>query len=210
LDQGGKNNWLWPLLATRPRVELNLQTAERESQLDELVRDLSKALGKEEAATPQEAARAVYKWIVYAAVVALIGAGLAGLAFRQQHNVIRTELINLSGSNLSGASLEGAYLSGADLSRANLSHANLSHANLSGANLEGANLSGTDLSDANLSRADLSHDAGQNRANLSHANLSGANLSRAVNLTQTQLDVACGDINTKLPAGLTVKPCSVP
>jgi uncharacterized protein YjbI with pentapeptide repeats len=37
--------------------------------------------------------------------------------------------------------------------------------------------------------------------------LSGANLSGAKNLTQTQLDGACGN-STKLPEGLMIKPCS--
>ena len=38
---------------------------------------------------------------------------------------------------------------------------------------------------------------------------SGANLLGARGLTQTQLDEACGDANTKLPEGFTpLKPCS--
>jgi uncharacterized protein YjbI with pentapeptide repeats len=43
---------------------------------------------------------------------------------------------------------------------------------------------------------------------LRDANLSGADLSDAKNLTQTQLDKACGKAETKLPEGLTLKPCS--
>ena len=39
------------------------------------------------------------------------------------------------------------------------------------------------------------------------ANLSGANLSDAKNLTQEQLDKACGNADTKLPEGLTLKAC---
>jgi uncharacterized protein YjbI with pentapeptide repeats len=57
-------------------------------------------------------------------------------------------------------------------------------------------LSGADLSGANLSGADLSR-----------ADLSGVDLSGARELTQTQLDEACGDGNTKLPEGFTIKPC---
>ena len=37
--------------------------------------------------------------------------------------------------------------------------------------------------------------------------LSYADLTDAKNLTQTQLDKACGDAHTKLPEGLTLKPC---
>jgi uncharacterized protein YjbI with pentapeptide repeats len=44
-------------------------------------------------------------------------------------------------------------------------------------------------------------------ATLSGANLSSANLSDVKNLTQTQLDKACGNANTKLPKELTLKPC---
>jgi hypothetical protein len=40
------------------------------------------------------------------------------------------------------------------------------------------------------------------------ANLSGADLSGALNLAPGQLDQACGNSNTKLPEGLTIKRCS--
>jgi hypothetical protein len=41
------------------------------------------------------------------------------------------------------------------------------------------------------------------------ANLLGANLLGAMGLTQTHLDEACGDANTKLPEGFSpLKPCS--
>jgi uncharacterized protein YjbI with pentapeptide repeats len=133
---------------------------------------------------------------------------------------------NLTGANLSGAglrraNLSGADLTGADLSRANLTGANLSDAyldgtNLTGAYLDGTNLTGADLHDANLSDANL-RGANLIRANLPGTNLSGANLSGAKlgnvdltyveNLTQGQLDKACGDENTRLPEGLTPKPC---
>ena len=42
---------------------------------------------------------------------------------------------------------------------------------------------------------------------LSGADLSSADLSNAKNLTQMQVEEACGDANTKLPEGLTLKPC---
>ena len=53
-----------------------------------------------------------------------------------------------------------------------------------------------DLTDADLSEADLTD------ADLSEADLGGAN-----NLSQGQLEQACGDDETKLPEGLTIKPC---
>jgi Pentapeptide repeats (8 copies) len=130
---------------------------------------------------------------------------------------------NLSHADLSGANLSGTDLSGSNLGNADLTGARLTKANLSSAELFGANLSGTDLSGANLGNADLFGarlvkanlsnadltGARLVKANLSGANLSGANLLGARGLTQTQLDEACGDANTKLPEGFTpLKPCS--
>jgi len=117
-------------------------------------------------------------------------------------------------ADLSGAYLHLAYLSGADLSGADLSGADLSDVNpaldlsdatgadLRNAKLIGADLSRADLRNTNLSGVDLSG------AHLTGADLSYANLSDAENLTQTQLDEACGNANTKLPEGLTLKSCS--
>jgi Pentapeptide repeats (8 copies) len=108
---------------------------------------------------------------------------------------------NLFGANLSEASLSEANLIGANLREANLIGANLSEASLSGANLVAAKLGGADLSYANLSGANLGY------ANLRDANLIGADLSEAKYLDQAQLDEACGDEDTKLREGLTIKRC---
>jgi uncharacterized protein YjbI with pentapeptide repeats len=126
-------------------------------------------------------------------------------------------LANLRGAKLGFASLIRADLSGADLSDADLiSHAQLNEANLRLANLRGAqlneaNLSGADLNEADLSDANLSGanltGADLRGANLSDADLSAANLTEVKNLTQEQLDTACGDADTKLPEGLKVKDC---
>src|SRR5262245_4025048 len=145
---------------------------------------------------------------------------------------------NLSNANLNNANLNRAVLDSANLCRADLHSANLSGAYLRRANLSGANLVSANLSDADLSSADLSgahlglenmrgaqlvnrvtglvdHLGGANLSganlsdtDLSGADLSGANLSDAKNLTQTQLDKACGNENTKLPERLTLKTCS--
>jgi Pentapeptide repeats (8 copies) len=104
-------------------------------------------------------------------------------------SVIRPPDTDLTGINFLGANLKGALLA---------------KTNLSGANLRDADLSGTYLSGAVLTRADLRD------AVLSGTNLSGADLSGAKNLTQMQLDQACGDAHTKLPEGLTIKPCPPP
>ena len=101
--------------------------------------------------------------------------------------VLRLVSASLVHADLRGAHLIGAYLIGAYLGFANLSGANLRGAHLSRADLRGAALIDADLLDANLGFA---------------------NLSGAKNLTQTQLDEACGNSNTKLPEGLTLKLCS--
>ena len=90
--------------------------------------------------------------------------------------VIRPPDTDLTGINLHGANLKGALLA---------------KTNLNGADLRGANLSGAHLTGANLALA-----------NLNGADLRGANLSGAKNLTQMQLDQACGDAHTNLPEGL--------
>ena len=108
----------------------------------------------------------------------------------------------LIGANLSNADLTFAELTRAYLGLANLSSAHLDSANLSNADLRYANLTGADLSNANLSNADLGH------ANLSDARLIGADLTGAKNLIREQLDKACGNEKTKLPEGLTLKPCN--
>jgi hypothetical protein len=103
---------------------------------------------------------------------------------------------DLTGATLAGAILTGAYLGGAHLTGANLGFAHLTGANLTLANLTGANLDFANLTGANLGTA-----------NLTGANLSTANLTNVKNLNQTQLDEACGNLKTKLPEGLTLKPC---
>jgi uncharacterized protein YjbI with pentapeptide repeats len=140
---------------------------------------------------------------------------------------------NLSGASLNFAKLHRADLGSANLSgtalfRAELIDAELPHANLSNANLESANLSGArlgidipignntvldpesvvieDLGGANLSGARLGF-ADLRGADLTQVDLSDANLSDVKNLTQAQLDKACGNANTKLPKELTLKPC---
>jgi hypothetical protein len=112
---------------------------------------------------------------------------------------------DLTGANLAGANLSAARLSGINLSAANLSGANLAGAKLSGAKLFRTNLAGANLSGATFLAADLSG-AVLLGANLSEAFLSAANLSEANDLTQAQLDQACGD-QTKLRPGFTIRSC---
>jgi hypothetical protein len=116
-------------------------------------------------------------------------------------------------ANLFEANLSGAYLGGADLRGANLIYANLRGATLSGADLSGADLNradllGANLSGANLTGASLFGASLSGTASLFGANLRGADLRGARNITQAQLDQACGT-DVKLDPGLTLKPCPV-
>jgi uncharacterized protein YjbI with pentapeptide repeats len=103
---------------------------------------------------------------------------------------------NLNGADLRSSGLTSAKLSSANLNGADLHNANLTDADLRGANLTGAKLRGADLTGANLRGADLTG-----------ADLRGADLSNARELTQQNLDKACGDHATELPPGLTLRNC---
>jgi uncharacterized protein YjbI with pentapeptide repeats len=94
--------------------------------------------------------------------------------------------------NLEGADFDGAKLILMCMSYGDFRNASFRDADLSGANLAHASLDGADLSGARLTITSI-------RA---------ADLSRARGLTQAQLDGACGDADTRLPAHLHVKICS--
>lgn len=108
---------------------------------------------------------------------------------------------SLTGADFSNQCLQNSNFEGADLADAKLVMSCLSHANLRQASLKRADLSGANLFDAKLDAADFSG------AVLSSTSLKNADLSRAKGLTQAQLDLACGDAKTRLPAGLRVKQC---
>jgi uncharacterized protein YjbI with pentapeptide repeats len=122
----------------------------------------------------------------------IIGASLKGCDLRQ----LGAARAFLAKADMGGAWLERAYLLDANLEGALLISANLKVAFLKLANLEKAN-----LREANLVGADLLW------ARLAGADLRGANLTYARNLTQEQLNAACGDSKTKLPPGLTIPDC---
>ena len=79
---------------------------------------------------------------------------------------------------------------------AQLSHANLTHANLARSDLRGATLIGTVLAGAYMFRT----------------RVEGVDLSRTLGLGPEQLEAACGDSTTALPAGLAAPnswPCEI-
>jgi hypothetical protein len=92
--------------------------------------------------------------------------------------------------------LARAGLRGPDHGGADLAGARLRGADLAGASLRGAILIGADLRGASLRLADLTG------ADLRDADLSGADLAQSLFLTQSQLDSARGDADTRLPPSL--------
>ncbi|MEM1300482.1 MAG: pentapeptide repeat-containing protein, partial [Pseudomonadota bacterium] len=94
-------------------------------------------------------------------------------------------------ATLSEAQMAGADLDRADATAANFSGASLEKARLSSASLVGANLNGADLEGALLRRTDLS----------------GADLTDVRGLTEAQLALACGNADTILPDGMSVRTC---
>jgi uncharacterized protein YjbI with pentapeptide repeats len=110
---------------------------------------------------------------------------------------------NFSGANLFAAKLANAGLVGANLTDANVAFSDMANAMLTLANMSDATLTGTDLSKADLQLA-----------NLKGTDLRGnvvlkTNLSGVHGLTQEQLDEACMNDLTILPAGARhSRPCT--
>ncbi len=114
--------------------------------------------------------------------------------------------IEARGLNLTGARIRQADLSLATLNRARFSRADLRDVEAYGGVFSGASFVGADLTNSSwvgayLEAADFSG------ATLSGANFSGAQLARARGLTQRQLNTACGDASTTLPARLSIPAC---
>jgi uncharacterized protein YjbI with pentapeptide repeats len=116
-------------------------------------------------------------------------------------------IVDCVGCNLQGADLTKTCVKAHDLHGADFDGANAVLMCMSFANFTDATFRGTDLSGANLAHAKL------DGANLSGAvmdatSLKGTDLTKAVGLTQKQLNQACGDADTKAPAGLKVHICT--
>jgi uncharacterized protein YjbI with pentapeptide repeats len=94
---------------------------------------------------------------------------------------------NVQGADFEGATLVLMCMSYADFRSANFRHADLSAANLTHANVDDADFDG---------------------ATLTITSLKGTDLRRAKNLTQSQIDLACSDADTKLPTNLVAHICN--
>ena len=116
----------------------------------------------------------------------------------RQANLHRAELARgrFNDNDFQSANLIGAGLSEADLSRSNFDRARLDNADFTGATLDSGQFTGVRFGFAKL-----------DGASLVGANLSDADLQHVSGLTQAQLDTACGNMNTRLPAGLSLAYC---
>lgn len=118
---------------------------------------------------------------------------------------------NFSASNFLGAKLDDAKLDAVKLARAEFTRAELPRATLIGADIAGARFEDAILTEANLSGVNATRasftGANLTGATLEGAVLKGADLSGAIGLTAEALASACGDEDTRLPAGLSVGVC---
>lgn len=119
--------------------------------------------------------------------------------------------IDLAYQNVAGRDFSSSRIRQANLSVAIADRASFQSANASLTNFFGARLGRADFRDANLDHATLVGAylgyARFDGADLTGADISGAELTGAQGLTQEQLNTACGDGTTQLPAGLTVPTC---
>jgi uncharacterized protein YjbI with pentapeptide repeats len=108
----------------------------------------------------------------------------------------------LAHADLTNQCVKHGNLEGADFDGAKMVLMCMSYGDFKNATFRGADLSGANLAHASLDGADLSG------ARLTITSIRAADLSRAKGLTQPQLDEACGDSQTRLPAHLHAKICS--
>jgi hypothetical protein len=122
----------------------------------------------------------------------LLAVDLGDLHARVRSSLIEvSEEVRASYSATGNGHLDASLAPGADLMGRTFASQSLCGANLRGAYLIAADLRSSDLSGADLLGADLRD-----------ARLEGADLSRALFLTQAQLNAAAGDSGTSLPADL--------
>lgn len=135
----------------------------------------------------------------------LVGSKAIGTRFSR----IEAYRANFSDIEATGASFENAEMQRARFENANLANTDFTKADLGRAQFHGADITSSRFSLANLARVDFraikpSIGVDFDRAFLFVARLEGVDFSTATGLTQQQVDMACGDDATVLPAGLTM------
>lgn len=116
----------------------------------------------------------------------------------RQANLHRAEMARgvFRDNDFQSANLIGASAPSVDFTRSNFDRARLDNVDLTSATLDGGQFTGVRFGFANLEGASLKG-----------TNLSDADMTHVVGLTQDQLDQACGNMNTRLPDGLSLDYC---
>jgi uncharacterized protein YjbI with pentapeptide repeats len=109
---------------------------------------------------------------------------------------------DLRGADLTNTCVKSGNVAGAKFDDAKLVLMCMSYANFTGASFRNADMAGANLAHATVDGADFTG------AKLAITSLKGTDLRHALGLTQAQLNAACGDADTKVPAGMTVHTCS--
>src|SRR5580658_6091933 len=113
-------------------------------------------------------------------------------------NLFQADFSNLE---LKDRDFAGARLRQADMSAAVMNHTTMAGADLRDVNAYGAVFTGVSFAGANMTNASFVG------TYLEGANFRGAEMDRAIGLTQSQLNEACGDDSTTLPRGLRLRSC---
>jgi len=116
-------------------------------------------------------------------------------------------IVDCPGCQLAGANLFNTCVKAKNLRGANFDGANATLMCMSFADFRGASFRGTILDAANLGSARLDG-ADITGARTHITSFAGTDLTRVKGLTQSQLDAACSDTKTKVPAGMKVHFCS--
>jgi uncharacterized protein YjbI with pentapeptide repeats len=109
---------------------------------------------------------------------------------------------NLVGADLTNTCVKQGNLEGADFDRAKAVLMCMSYADFTNASFRNTDLSAANLAHAKMDGADLTG------ADLTITSIKGTDLRHVKGLTQAQLNQACGDADTKVPAGMSVKTCN--
>jgi uncharacterized protein YjbI with pentapeptide repeats len=146
---------------------------------------------------------------LFVAVPALVPAQADPALKADPKAVARLEagIVDCPNCQLAGANLLNLCVKARDLHNANFDGANATLMCMSFADFRGASFRGTILDAANLASAKL-EGADLTGARTHITSFLGTDLTRVKGLTQSQLDVACGDAKTKVPAGMKVHFCS--
>ncbi len=137
----------------------------------------------------------------------LDGAEAEGANFDTLHGY-RT---SFAGARLKDATFVKAEMTRANFTDADLTNVNFEKADLGRAKFNGAELTGTNFPFVNLSRADFRGSRFTGSIDFTGAyffltRIEGVDLGQAGGLVQMQIDMACGDEATQLPAGLVAPP----